>query len=318
MLVETCVAVAAQDGPSAVVQMLSDLGPADEQAAIVGGLWRVVSPHAATVLQAVAAAPGQAGRQGRPQGRLQAALLEPSGVVGSYPLDERTVCPQDHHCRLYAPCQAIYHLALTKRHAMQFDDHQASPPPTPRGPSRAVWVAATATALLVAVAAAFLMTRSDGEAVGSPTLEAPVPPTTASPTTTTIVTETEVVARLREILRVRDRALQDRNTDLLGAVYTVDCPCLEGDTNAIKELVSKNYRLVGGATSIRVRRTERVTERLWLVIADFKSAPLRIETAGGELVRQEPAGSDLFQFALARPVDADEWLLGRASSYEDG
>jgi hypothetical protein len=56
MLVETCAAVAAQDGPSAVVQMLSDLGPADEQAAIVGSLWRVGSRHAATVLQAVAAA----------------------------------------------------------------------------------------------------------------------------------------------------------------------------------------------------------------------------------------------------------------------
>src|SRR6266508_4646159 len=54
MLVETCAAVAAQDGPSAVVQMLSDLGPADEQAAIIGSLWRVDSPHAATVLQAVA------------------------------------------------------------------------------------------------------------------------------------------------------------------------------------------------------------------------------------------------------------------------
>jgi hypothetical protein len=54
MLVETCAAVAAKDGPSAVVQMLSDLGPADEQAAIVGNLWRVDSGHAATVLQAIA------------------------------------------------------------------------------------------------------------------------------------------------------------------------------------------------------------------------------------------------------------------------
>jgi hypothetical protein len=56
MLVETCAAVAAQEGPSAVVQMLSDLGPAEEQAGIVGGLWRVESPHVATVLQAVAGA----------------------------------------------------------------------------------------------------------------------------------------------------------------------------------------------------------------------------------------------------------------------
>ena len=201
---------------------------------------------------------------------------------------------------------------------MQFDDHPA-PPPTRHGPSRAAWVAATVVALLVVTAVvAVLMTRGDGEAAGSTVPEPSSSQTTASPTTTTIDTRTEVVARLREILRVRDQALHDRNADLLSAVYTVDCPCLEGDTNAIEELVGKNYRLVGGATSIRVRRTERVTGRLWLVIADFESAPLRIETEGGELVRQEPAGSDLFQFALAKPVDTTEWLLGRASPYKDG
>jgi hypothetical protein len=112
--------------------------------------------------------------------------------------------------------------------------------------------------------------------------------------------------------------LDDRPLFIESAVYTVDCPCLEGDTNAIKELVGRNYHLIGGATSIRVRRVERVNSRLWLVIADFDSAPLRIETETGDLVRQEPAGSDLFQFALAKPVDATEWLLGRASAYKDG
>jgi hypothetical protein len=116
---------------------------------------------------------------------------------------------------------------------MQFQDDPAPPPATPRGPSRAVWAAATATALLVA-AAAFLMTRSDGEAVGSPPTQSSVPQTTASPTTTTIDTETEVVARLREILRVRDRALETRDASLLSSIYTVDCPCLQGDRDAIE------------------------------------------------------------------------------------
>jgi hypothetical protein len=78
----------------------------------------------------------------------------------------------------------------------------------------------------VVAVAAFLMTRTDGEAVGSLPPDSSVPQTTESPTTTTIDTETEVVARLREILRVRDKALQDRNADLLSAVYTIDCPCL--------------------------------------------------------------------------------------------
>jgi hypothetical protein len=199
---------------------------------------------------------------------------------------------------------------------MQHPDHPTPPPPTPRGPSRAVWTAAILSALLLATIAALLAARGDGQAAGSLPPPPSSPPTTAA--TTTIDPQTEVVARLKEILKVREQALRDRNARLLSAVYTVDCPCLEGDTNAIKELLGKNYYLVGGTTSIRVRRVERVNSRLWLVIADFDSAPLRIETESGELVRQEPAGSDLFQFALAKPVDSAEWLLGRASSYKDG
>jgi hypothetical protein len=201
---------------------------------------------------------------------------------------------------------------------MQFQDHPAPPPPTPRGPARAVWTAAISTALLVAAIAAVFATRGDDPSAASLPPAPSSPPPTAAATTTTIDPQTEVVARLKEILKVRDQALHDRNARLLSAVYTVDCPCLEGDTNAIKELVGKNYHLIGGVTSVRVRRVERVNSRLWLVIADFDSAPLRIETESGELVRQEPAGSDLFQFALAKPVDATEWLLGRASSYKDG
>jgi hypothetical protein len=201
---------------------------------------------------------------------------------------------------------------------MQLPDHPAPPPPTPRGPSRAVWTAAILTALLVAAIAAVFATRGDEQVAGSLPPAPSSPPATAAATTTTINPRTEVVARLREILKVRDKALHDRNARLLSTVYTVDCPCLEGDTNAIKELLGRNYHLIGGATSIRVRRVERVNSRLWLVIADFDSAPLRIETEGGDLVRQEPAGSDLFQFALAKPVDTTEWLLGRASSYRDG
>jgi hypothetical protein len=201
---------------------------------------------------------------------------------------------------------------------MQLPDHPTPPPPTPRGPSRAVWTAAITTALLLATGAAVFATRGTDPPAGRPPPAPSSPPATAAATTTTIDPRTEVVARLREILKVRDKALHDRNAQLLSAVYTVDCPCLEGDANAIKELVAKKYHLIGGTTSIRVRRVERVTSRLWLVSADFDSAPLRIETESGELVRQEPAGSDLFQFALAKPVDATKWLLGRASSYKDG
>ena len=60
------------------------------------------------------------------------------------------------------------------------------------------------------------------------------------------------------------------------------------------------------------------SERLWLVVADFRSSPLRIETKDGKLVRVEPGSSELFQFALSKPNGAREWLLGQATAYKDG
>ena len=54
MLVETCALVAATDGPVAAAQLLTDLGPPEEQAAIVGSFWRVESPHVGPALDALA------------------------------------------------------------------------------------------------------------------------------------------------------------------------------------------------------------------------------------------------------------------------
>lgn len=138
-----------------------------------------------------------------------------------------------------------------------------------------------------------------------------------SSTITTLSTRTEVIGRLNEILGIRDRAFRNRNVKLLEDIYTVDCPCLEGDKNAIDELLINNYHMVGGTTSIRVHRANKVNARLWLVIADFRSAPLRIESEDNKLVREETGGSDLFQFALSKPASSNEWLLGRATAYED-
>lgn len=171
------------------------------------------------------------------------------------------------------------------------------------------------TILPVVVILAVLITREDGQ-VTRPTL-APSS-TVVIPTTTTLDTRTELTRRLVEILKIRDKALQKRDRQILKGIYTVDCPCLEGDGNAIQELVDNNYHIVGGATSIRLRRVSRASQRLWLVVADFRSSPLRIETKDGKLVREEPGSSELFQFALSKPNGAREWLLGRATAYKDG
>jgi hypothetical protein len=172
-----------------------------------------------------------------------------------------------------------------------------------------------AIVLVVALLGTVLLSRDDDVGVAAPT------PTQSSvdstPTTTTLDTRTEVIGRLRKILGIRDRAFRERDAKVLEKVYTIDCPCLEGDRNAIEELVANNYHMVGGATSIRVRRASQVSASLWLVVADFRSAPLRIEAEDKRLIREEPGGNDLFQFALAKPDGSSEWLLGRATAYED-
>jgi hypothetical protein len=175
-------------------------------------------------------------------------------------------------------------------------------------------VAVALVAILPAAIVALLVIREDGGGTTSTS----TPTSVARSTSTSLAIRTEVTRRLVEILKIRDKAFRDRNREILTDVYTVDCPCLEGDQNAIQELIDNDYHIVGGATSIRPRRTTRASEQLWLIVADFRSAPLRIEAEDGKLIREEPGGSELFQFALSKPNGSDEWLLGRAIAYRDG
>ena len=201
---------------------------------------------------------------------------------------------------------------------MQFDDHPAPRPPTRRGPSRAAWVAATAVALLVVtVVVAVLMTRSDGEAAGSTVPEPSSSQTTASPTTTTIDTRTEVVARLREILRVREEAFARRDASLFNEIYSDDCPCLKAGRDAIAALVKENVVWKGRSVSILVQSTQRINDQLWEVVALFTSKPFRIETEEGALIRSAPAERIRYRFLLFRPVGGEQWLLGNASVLKD-
>jgi hypothetical protein len=195
---------------------------------------------------------------------------------------------------------------------MQNEGHRARSRTSPRIIAAGLVVALASVALLIAT-----LSREDGGVVEAGRASAPSSAGVLT-TTTGLDPRTEIVDRLGEILGIRDKAFRERNAELLASIYTADCPCLEGDTNSIKELQANNLRLVGGGTSIRVQRVERVNARLWLIVADFRSAPLRIEAEGNRVIREEEAGSDLFQFALAKPTDSGEWLLGRATSYQGG
>jgi hypothetical protein len=173
----------------------------------------------------------------------------------------------------------------------------------------------SAILLVAALLTAVLLSREEDAERTAPTVRQSS--ANASTTSTTLEARAEVIERLREILEVRDKAFHERDAKVLEDVYTVDCPCLEGDRNAINELTANNYHIVGGTTSIEIRRANQVNVRLWLVIADFRSAPLRIEAQDNRLVREEAGGSDLFQFALSKPAGSNEWLLGGATAYRD-
>jgi hypothetical protein len=181
---------------------------------------------------------------------------------------------------------------------------------------RPAWIL---VAILVIAGLAFTVfrVRDDGGPAESSQDEVADSPST-SHTTANIDERTELVSRLKEILAERRRAYRIRDPKVLASIYTVDCPCLESDTNAIRELINEDYVWVGGETSIQIRRTEQVTARMWTIIAEFSSEPLRIETRSGGLVRKEAEDRSLFQFVLAKPTGSSQWLLGRASSYKDG
>jgi hypothetical protein len=193
---------------------------------------------------------------------------------------------------------------------MPNEDHPTQPA-TVRRIAIAVF---SAIVLLVVLLGAVLLSREDGVGGAATTVGQS---SDASPTSTTLEVRAEVIERLKEILQIRDKAFRERDAEILEDVYTLDCPCLEGDRNAINELTTNNYHMVGGATSVRIRKASQVSARLWLVVADFRSRPLRIEAEDNKLIREEAGGSDLFQFALAKPAGSSEWLLGRATVYKD-
>jgi hypothetical protein len=133
-------------------------------------------------------------------------------------------------------------------------------------------------------------------------------------TTVTISTRTLITSRLDEILKVRDRALLTRNARLLSDIYTVDCRCLTDGKSLIQQLRRENIVWKGVSTSIAVQSVEEINDRLWVVVASVKTPPVRIETESGRLVRIVPAERNRVRFALAKPTNEEEWLLGHASS----
>ena len=97
-------------------------------------------------------------------------------------------------------------------------------------------------------------------------------------------------------------------------IYTVDCNCLEDGRALIRQLRKENVVWKGVTTDITIDNTQEVNGRLWIITATVQTPPVRIETEAGRLIRIVPAERNGVRFALARPQNEDEWLLGHASS----
>jgi hypothetical protein len=193
-------------------------------------------------------------------------------------------------------------------------DHRLDPRPPTGKLRRGFITAALVGGLVVALIVITVARRSDPEATGSPSASTSLPG--AEVTTTTIGEREEVVAQLRAILKVRDRAYRERDTDLLAEVYTADCPCLRGDKGAIQQLIKDNAVWVGASTSVQIRDLEKVNDRLWIIVANFVGSPFRIETESGDLIRAVEGRSELFRFAVSRAT-SNKLLLGFAGPVDE-
>jgi hypothetical protein len=173
------------------------------------------------------------------------------------------------------------------------------------------------TAILVVAIFALttqLTKSTDGSA--SPDATQSEPQTTTTPRST-IGTREEVVTRLHQIFRVRDQAIQTRNPLLLDSIYTIDCPCLKGDQQLIRNLGLERRIWRGVEVSIAVREVERINDRLWTVSAVVTTGTFEIATESGVVLRKIPQGRELSRFALARPMNQEKWLLGQASVIQE-
>jgi hypothetical protein len=194
-----------------------------------------------------------------------------------------------------------------------------SPPSALSGSSRRGRLSAVVVTLVVASSAVIglLVSRQDNNPSSFPSEQmAGSGMTSTTSTATTSSTQTEVTSRVREILQVRDKALLARDVDLLSGIYTIDCECLEDGRALINQLLQKNIVWRGVRTKVAVTSIEKVNDRLWIVVATVQTPSVRIETESGRLIRIVPPERNRVRFALAKPQNEKEWLLGHASTFD--
>ena len=202
-----------------------------------------------------------------------------------------------------------------KRDAMSNENHQTSS--TASDQSRRYLIVGALRALLLIAVILVVVSRDPELTATSSASTSPLQGTSAS-TATTIPPESksEVIARLREILQIREKAFRLRDASLFDDVYSSSCSCLRAGRDAIAALKKEKVRWKGRSISIEVQSARSVNERLWEVAALFISDAFRIETEEGALVREAPAERLRYRFLLVRTSSAEQWRLGSATVVE--
>jgi hypothetical protein len=191
-------------------------------------------------------------------------------------------------------------------------DNPHAPQRTSGSMGHRVWLVALLALMASVIIVGAVISRAEDQSSPPLTRNFPDSQTTVS----TISPQVEVTSRLREILSTRDRALLARNAALLSRVYTVDCSCLKAGRALIAQLRKERIVWKGVETNIAIRSSEAVNDRLWIIVATVRTPPVRVETETGRLVRIVPSEQNVVRFALARPRDEEEWLLGHASNLQ--
>jgi hypothetical protein len=171
--------------------------------------------------------------------------------------------------------------------------------------------------LVIAIFSLLAQRTRPEEGSGSPATTLVNEPGSTTAPSSTVGTREEVIARLHQIFRIRDQAIQARNPRPLQEIYTVDCPCLKGDQQLIGRLKEERLRWQGIKVSLDVQDVERVNDRLWIVNAVVSTSSFKILSPSGATVREVPPGQEYSRFALAKPIGQEGWMLGQASVIEE-
>jgi hypothetical protein len=155
-------------------------------------------------------------------------------------------------------------------------DHHSSP--APNDPRRRYLLPGALIALAIFGIVLLVIVRDEDLAATSPPATSG---TTASTATTVPDTKNEVIARIQEILQIREQAFNKRDASLFDDIYTRSCPCLRAGREAIAALKKENIRWEDRSISIEVQSAKNINKRLWEVTALFVSDSFRIETEKG-------------------------------------